>query len=45
MTHILLAKMLFVYLAIEFPNEFTEMLALGYFLHIVEDTFSVNGVQ
>ncbi|HDU1218238.1 TPA: metal-dependent hydrolase, partial [Listeria monocytogenes] len=45
MTHTLLATMLFVYLAIEFPNEFTKMLALGYFLHIVEDTFSVNGVQ
>lgn len=45
MTHTLFATLLFVYLAIEFPNGFTEMLALGYLLHIIEDTFSVTGTQ
>lgn len=45
MTHTLLATMLFVLLAIIIPNSFTCMLAIGYFLHIVEDTFSVSGTK
>ncbi|MHC5409250.1 metal-dependent hydrolase [Listeria seeligeri] len=45
MTHTLLATMLFVLLAIIIPNSFTCMLAIGYFLHILEDTFSVSGIK
>ncbi len=44
MTHSLIAILLMFGIYLLCSNIFTLMLVLGYFLHVLEDTFSVSGI-